>query len=162
LFLSVAQNIFTNRLVARLEEIPGVDPRVVLEVGGTNLLKIVDPKALTRVQRAYNDALTNSWYVAVALAALSILGAIVLEWTQIGCTGVLPVRYRLPSRPRYKSMSEAIPKAMEPYTYPGQCNSQCIEWLTDIYVPIQYRPGLFGFLDGSDIAQNGCFECWAA
>jgi hypothetical protein len=40
--------------------------------------------------------------------------------SQIGCAGVLPVRYRLPSRPRYKSMSEAIPKAMEPYTYPGQ------------------------------------------
>jgi hypothetical protein len=85
LFLSVAQNIFTNRLVARLEEIPGVDPRVILEVGATNLLKIVDPKGLTRMQRAYNEALTNS---------LSILGAIVLELRDVKKEGINSVERR--------------------------------------------------------------------
>jgi hypothetical protein len=35
------------------------------------------------VLRAYNDALTNSYYVAAALATLSIVGSLAVEWKSV-------------------------------------------------------------------------------
>lgn len=82
-FLSVAQNVLTNRLIASLAHIPDIQPELVLRAGATNLLKFVGPTHIGAVQDAYNKALTQTWYVAVALAALSILGAVCVEWRDV-------------------------------------------------------------------------------
>ena len=76
-FLAVADNIFVNRLMSGLAEIPGVNPSVVLAAGATNL------KLSPAIREAYNKALTQTWYLPVALAALSILGAVALEWRSV-------------------------------------------------------------------------------
>lgn len=83
LFLAVAQNVFTNRLTEGLAALPGVDPRVVLQAGATNLLGLFPGKEISEVQLIYNKALTQTWYVAVALAALSIVGAVGVEWRDV-------------------------------------------------------------------------------
>ncbi|KAI4261784.1 MAG: hypothetical protein L6R42_003024 [Xanthoria sp. 1 TBL-2021] len=84
LFISVAQNIFTNRLVSNLvADVPSIDPALVLQIGATNLKKAVDPAVIGDVLIAYNSAITQTFYVSVATAALSIVGAVAMEWKSV-------------------------------------------------------------------------------
>lgn len=84
LFVSVGQNVFSNRLVKGvMEAAPGLDPSIVLHVGATQLKELVPPQFLDSVQHAYNQALTQTWYVSVAMSALGIIGALGLEWKSV-------------------------------------------------------------------------------
>ncbi|KAL8661820.1 MAG: hypothetical protein Q9202_005246 [Teloschistes flavicans] len=84
LFISVGQNIFNNRLISNLAvDVPSVDPSVILQVGATNLKNTVDPAQLHDILHAYNDSLTQTFYISVALAALSIFGAAAMEWKSV-------------------------------------------------------------------------------
>jgi len=85
LFVSVAQNVFTNKLVeyiaAYVPEIP--NPLFVLAVGATDVQHAIDPKLLPGVTQAYNDALTQTFIVFTALSAASIIGAAFTEWKSV-------------------------------------------------------------------------------
>ena len=84
LFVSVSQNVFTNRLVSGLiEVVPELDPQVVLESGATTLADVVEEALLDSVKVVYNDALVGAFYVATALSAMSILGSAALEWKSV-------------------------------------------------------------------------------
>lgn len=84
LFISVAQNIFTNRLVSNLlEQVPTLDPSIVLKTGATSLKHAVNVDLLPKVLVAYNEALTQTFYVSLALAVLSILGSVGVEWKSV-------------------------------------------------------------------------------
>ena len=87
LFISVAQNIFTNRLVANLLiGVPNIPSSLVLKTGATSLkdaVQQIDPGSIAGVLRAYNDALSQTYYVSVAMAALSIFGALGVEWKSV-------------------------------------------------------------------------------
>lgn len=84
LFISVAQNVFTNKLLSNLEAIvPDLNPAVVLAAGATNLKNVVDPKDLSGVLTAYNGAIVNCFYVSVALAVVSGFGAVFMEWKSV-------------------------------------------------------------------------------
>lgn len=83
-FVSVGQNVFTNRLVSGLlKEAPGLNPSLVLAVGATNLKSAVPPQLLDGVQEAYNTALTDAFYASVALSALSIFAGFGMEWKNV-------------------------------------------------------------------------------
>ena len=84
LFIAVGQNIFTNRLSTNLVNYaPSLDPSIVLKTGATSLRNAVGPDSLGRVLSAYNDALTNTYYVSVAMGCLSIIGALGMEWKSV-------------------------------------------------------------------------------
>ena len=84
LFISVGQNIFTNRLLSNLmSRVPNVDPGLVLKTGATSLAHTIDPKYLSGVLFAYNKALTQTYYVSVAMACLSMIGALGMEWKSV-------------------------------------------------------------------------------
>ncbi|KAK9322000.1 major facilitator superfamily domain-containing protein [Lipomyces orientalis] len=84
LFVSVAQNVFSNRLVKGVvEAAPGLDPTLVSNTGATNLKNIIPPQYLSQVQVAYSKALTQTWYVSVAMSALSFIGAVGMEWKSV-------------------------------------------------------------------------------
>jgi EmrB/QacA subfamily drug resistance transporter len=84
LFISVGQNVFTNKLVSGLKAaVPDLDPAIVLRTGATELRSAIGEQYRAGVLRAYNDALTNSYYVAVALATLSIVGSLAVEWKSV-------------------------------------------------------------------------------
>ncbi|KAL8703943.1 MAG: hypothetical protein Q9201_002893 [Fulgogasparrea decipioides] len=84
LFISVAQNIFNNRLISNLlTDVPSINPGFILKIGATNLKNAVDPAQLGGVLRAYNSAITQTFYVSVAMAALSIFGAALIEWKSV-------------------------------------------------------------------------------
>ncbi|KAL9014533.1 MAG: hypothetical protein Q9173_000834 [Seirophora scorigena] len=83
LFISVAQNVFTNQLMKNLIKSVSIDPQLVLHVGATNLRKAVDPALLPGVLTAYNSAITQTFYVSMAMAAFSILGSALIEWKSV-------------------------------------------------------------------------------
>lgn len=84
LFIAVAQTILTNRLVSNLlEKVPTLDPSIVLKTGATSLKHAVSADLLPDVLLAYNDALTQTFYVSLALAALSIFGSAGIEWKSV-------------------------------------------------------------------------------
>lgn len=81
LFVSVGQNVFQNQLLKNLKAaVPDFPAGIVLSTGATDLKNAVPHEFIARVLVAYNAALTQTWYVAVAMACLSTIGAVVLEW----------------------------------------------------------------------------------
>jgi hypothetical protein len=84
LFVSIGQNIFSNRLVSGLAKYaPGIDPNIVLTTGATSIQQTIDKSHLAGVTLAYNNALTHAFLVAACMASLSIIGASVVEWKSI-------------------------------------------------------------------------------
>ena len=84
IFIAAAQAIFQNQLVANLRSYaPTADVGAVLRGGATSLQQTVPHKLLSSVLKAYNDAITQSFYIGVALAAVSIFGPIFVEWKSV-------------------------------------------------------------------------------
>lgn len=84
LFISVGQSVFTNKLIQTLAiDVPDLDPAIVLATGATNLQKTLPAEYLPGVIDAYNTALTTAFLVAVALAAFSTLGSVIIEWKSV-------------------------------------------------------------------------------
>ncbi|MCJ1377428.1 hypothetical protein MMC17_000523, partial [Xylographa soralifera] len=84
IFVSVAQNIFTNKLLSGIiATVPSIDPAFVLATGATSLRTAVPSKDLAGVLLAYNAALDQIFYIAVAMATLSIVGALGMEWKSV-------------------------------------------------------------------------------
>ncbi|KAF1838625.1 MFS general substrate transporter [Decorospora gaudefroyi] len=81
LFVSVGQNVFTNQLIKNLASVvPDVDASLVLNTGATELKKAVPAPFLSGVLSAYSEALTQTFYVAVACGTMSIIGALFIEF----------------------------------------------------------------------------------
>ena len=81
LFISVGQNVFTNQLIKNLRTVvPDLNPGLVLMTGATELKNAVPRQFLPGVLRAYNLTLTDTFYVSVATASLSIVGVCFIEW----------------------------------------------------------------------------------
>ncbi|KAI1290513.1 MFS general substrate transporter [Xylaria venustula] len=84
LFVSVGNNVFNNKLVEQLaEHLPGTNPETIIAVGSTNLKKVLPADILPAVILSYNNALTTAFTVATALAAISIVGAVFMEWKSV-------------------------------------------------------------------------------
>ncbi|CAK5276200.1 unnamed protein product [Mycena citricolor] len=84
LFVSVGENVFTNKLVSGIAtHAPHVDPALILRAGATSLRNTVPAADLPGVLIAYNDALVSAFYVSVAMGALSLFGALGMEWKSV-------------------------------------------------------------------------------
>ncbi|TQV97135.1 hypothetical protein V2A60_000231 [Cordyceps javanica] len=85
LFICVAQNVFQNKLkeVVSAANIPGLTLEAVNFAGATGARTQFKGEALSVVLTAYNTAITNCFYVAVALASLSLIGAVFTPWNSV-------------------------------------------------------------------------------
>ncbi|KAI0401576.1 major facilitator superfamily domain-containing protein [Xylaria palmicola] len=85
LFVSVAQNVFASNLVQGLAslDIPGLDPRMVLTAGATNLRDVVPSEDLSRVLVKYNDAVVKTFQLGLIVSAISIIGALGVQWKSV-------------------------------------------------------------------------------
>ncbi|KAJ6579575.1 major facilitator superfamily domain-containing protein [Mycena vulgaris] len=84
LFVSVGQNVFTNKLVSGLAtQVPGVNPAIILSAGATSLRTSIDAQYLPSVLSVYNQALVSAYYVSVAMACLSLVGSLAIEWKSV-------------------------------------------------------------------------------
>lgn len=84
IFISVGQNVFTNKLLSNLKAaIPDLDPAIVLATGATDLKNVIAANYLPRVLIAYNNAVVQCFYVGVAMACMSAFGAVFIEWKSV-------------------------------------------------------------------------------
>ncbi|OGM45261.1 hypothetical protein ABOM_006457 [Aspergillus bombycis] len=91
IFVSVGQNIFSNRIITGMRaQVPELDPSIVLQSGATDLRRTVMQAAsgrtgtvVTRVLEIYNNAIVQTFVVALALACVSILCVMGVEWRSL-------------------------------------------------------------------------------
>lgn len=84
LAISIGQNVFNNQLIHNLQSsVPNLDPSIVLSTGATSLKNAIDPQYLPGVLVAYNLSLTQTYYIPVAFMALSLIGAVFIEWKSV-------------------------------------------------------------------------------
>ena len=84
LFISIGNNVFRNKLVEYLAKYtPKVDAASILKAGATGVRSVVDKADLPGVLHAYNDALTQTFIVGAAMASISMIGALCMEWKSV-------------------------------------------------------------------------------
>ncbi|KAI9887005.1 MAG: MFS sugar transporter [Watsoniomyces obsoletus] len=83
LFIAVAQNVFTNKLEEGLVGVANLEPGIVLRTGATSLKNVIPRESLPGVLVAYNAAITETFYVGVAMASLTIIGSAGMEWKSV-------------------------------------------------------------------------------
>jgi MFS family permease len=84
IFVSVGQNVFQNQLVHNLAiYAPDQNVAQLVSTGATMLRSVVTGSDLHKVLVAYNAAITETFYVAVAMSALSLVGPIFVEWISV-------------------------------------------------------------------------------
>ncbi|KJK79802.1 hypothetical protein H634G_04041 [Metarhizium anisopliae BRIP 53293] len=84
LFTSVGQNLLSNFLVQNLAELaPNLDPREVIDAGATGFRRVVPKDDVAAVVLSYNEALTVTYRAAAVMGALTIIGALGVEWKSV-------------------------------------------------------------------------------
>lgn len=84
IFVSAGQSLFQNNLSQGLILAIGAEDAATAINGGVTALRVtIAADLLPAVLNVYNKALTETWYVSVALASLSIIGAVAIEWKSV-------------------------------------------------------------------------------
>lgn len=85
MFVTIAQNVFTNNLVSGILaiHIPNLNPKGIVKSGATHLRDQIPDAYIAAVLVAYNAALVKAFQVALCLACLSLLGAVGMEWRSV-------------------------------------------------------------------------------
>lgn len=80
-FVSVAQNLFQSRLIGGLRtHVPELDTAAVLATGPTGLRAVYEGTTLHKLLDVYNGAVVGTFYPTIALAAVSLFAAMVIQW----------------------------------------------------------------------------------
>ena len=81
MFVTIAQNVFTNDLVSGILaiHIPNLNAKIIVQSGATHLRDGIPTAYLPSVLVAYNAALVKTFQVA----CLSLLGAVGMEWRSV-------------------------------------------------------------------------------
>jgi EmrB/QacA subfamily drug resistance transporter len=83
-FISVGQNVFNNTLLKGIRSYaPKVNPDIILHIGATDLRQAFPKALIYGIQVAYNKALTRTWYIAVAMACLTVIATLAVEWRSV-------------------------------------------------------------------------------
>ncbi|KAL4755905.1 MDR family MFS transporter [Aspergillus foveolatus] len=80
---SVGQNLFTDGLLQNLSKVHGIDGAAVVAAGASGFRAIVPPALMNDVVDAFNSALRNVFWVALAAPALAWITSWAMEWRQI-------------------------------------------------------------------------------
>lgn len=83
IFVSVGQTILSTVLVQKLAQVPGLDPKMIIETGATDLHSVVPDKYFSAVVNAYNTACTRIFYAAMALSIAQLICALFMQWRSI-------------------------------------------------------------------------------
>jgi MFS family permease len=83
-FVAIAQVIFTNQLSSRLEGVvTGITPAYIAEHGLRDIVNGVPIQWSDKVLDVINRSLTDTWFLAVALACMTIVGSLMVEWRSV-------------------------------------------------------------------------------
>ncbi|KEY70991.1 hypothetical protein S7711_00828 [Stachybotrys chartarum IBT 7711] len=104
IFVSVGQSILNRFLVARLADLPGLTPTVIVNSGAIELQSLVAVEYSDIVIHAYNDACITIYQVALVLSCAQLVCACCMEWKSIK-KGKPMAPGQKPSAPRGCSMN---------------------------------------------------------
>src|SRR4051812_12464458 len=82
-YVSITQNVLSNRLISNLANQPNLNASIIANSGATKLRTIVPPEHLSEVLVAYNSALTDVFKAAIVMFAISLVGALLIEWKSV-------------------------------------------------------------------------------
>lgn len=83
-FLAVGQSVFQNRLAVSLSSaFPGFGELSVAQSGATGFRDNFSASQLPLALQAYNEALVQTFYVAVVTSGLSLIGPMFMEWLSL-------------------------------------------------------------------------------
>ncbi|KAH7317458.1 major facilitator superfamily transporter [Rhexocercosporidium sp. MPI-PUGE-AT-0058] len=83
-FVSVAQNLWANKLAQKLQDIAGIDPAQVVRTGATEITSLTqDPVTLKAIRVAYRDSLSQAFLVALILICIATIGTLGVDWKNI-------------------------------------------------------------------------------
>lgn len=83
-FVSVAQNLWANKLAQKLQNIANIDPARVVKTGATEITSLTeDPDTLRSIRVVYNDALSQPFLVALILLCIATIGTVGVDWKYI-------------------------------------------------------------------------------
>ena len=82
---AAAQNIFSSKLTSNLRRFaPHIDPATVMSGGLTAPnVKAGDGGGQSGIVLSYDNALTQTFYLSVSLACVSLIGALGVEWRSV-------------------------------------------------------------------------------
>lgn len=84
LFVSVGQSVFQNKLISDLaKSVPDLNPVSIIAGGATTIRSAVPAQQLPLVLDAYNDAVRQTFIVALAMGCLTVFGVIAIEWKSV-------------------------------------------------------------------------------
>lgn len=84
IFVAAAQSVFQSHLASNIKAVvPGFDPIDLFGAGATNALKLFSNEELPAVKSAYSAAITDTFYIILALSCLSMVGALGTGWTSM-------------------------------------------------------------------------------
>jgi MFS family permease len=84
LFVSVAQNLWANKLAQKLQNIANIDSASVVKTGATQITSLTqDPETLRLIRVAYKDALSQPFLVALILLCVATFGTVGVKWKNI-------------------------------------------------------------------------------
>lgn len=83
-FVSVCQGVLSNTLRTKLSRsIPGLDVTAVSSSGATDLSKLVSKNQLPLLLAAYNAAIDNVFYCALAVSCVAFGASLFVEWKTV-------------------------------------------------------------------------------
>ncbi|KAK4139718.1 major facilitator superfamily domain-containing protein [Dichotomopilus funicola] len=86
IMIAIGETVFQSRLLANLASylgITNVNTHELLGNGPASLPALVPAEKLPRLIEAVNASLTQTFFVAVALAVLSVFGSVFMEWKSV-------------------------------------------------------------------------------
>jgi MFS family permease len=84
LFVSAAQNVFQSRLGSNLHTlVPSLNATSIETVGLNGLKSLVEPGDMGKVLTAVDQSVAQTWYMAVALSCLTIVGSATMDWRSV-------------------------------------------------------------------------------
>lgn len=83
-FVAVSQTIFTNRLSANLHLLaPSLNQKSIENMGLTDLKAHLGTKNLQAALLGLDRSLTQTWYLAVGLTCVTMVGSATMEWRSV-------------------------------------------------------------------------------
>lgn len=82
--IAAAQTIFLNRLSENLQVlVPGLSPSAVSDMGLSDIKQLVGEADLERALGIFDASLMQTWYLAVGLACVTMVGSLGMEWRSV-------------------------------------------------------------------------------
>lgn len=83
-FVSAGQTIFTNRLTANLDDLTGsLNATNIENMGLSDIKNHIGSQKLHEVLLGLDKSLVQTWYLAVALTCITMIGSASMEWKSV-------------------------------------------------------------------------------